>query len=109
MAITTISTNPFAAHLNELKRMSQAAQAVSQPTTGNPSTNFAGTLNQALQQVNNLQIEADQKITAVTTGQSQDTLGAVVALQRADLSMQLLGQVRSKAMRVYDEIIKMPV
>ncbi len=109
MTITTISTNPFAAHLHELKRMSQEAQAASQPTTGNPTTNFAGTLNQALQQVNDLQMQADQKITDVTTGQSQDTLGAVVALQRADLSMQLLAQVRNKALKVYEEIIKMPV
>ena len=109
MTITTISTNPFAGHLQELKRLTQAAQAVSQPTTGNPATSFSGTLNQALQQVNDLQIQADQKVTAVTTGQSQDTLGAVVALQRADLSMQLLGQVRNKAMKVYEEIIRMPV
>jgi len=109
MTITTISSNPFASHLQELKRLTQAAQAVSQPTTGDPTTSFSGTLNQALQQVNDLQIQADQKVTAVTTGQSQDTLGAVVALQRADLSMQLLGQVRNKAMKVYEEIIRMPV
>ena len=109
MTITTISSNPFASHLHELKRLSQEAQAVSQPTTGGPSTGFASTLNQALQQVNDLQMQADQKITAVTTGQSQDTLGAVVALQRADLSMQLLAQVRNKAMKVYEEIIRMPV
>ena len=109
MTITTISSNPFASHLDELRRLSQEAQAVAKPTIGNPTTSFAGTLNQALQQVNDLQQQADQKITAVTTGQSQDTLGAVVALQRADLSMQLLAQVRNKAMKVYEEIIKMPV
>jgi len=105
----TISSNPFASHLHELQRMSQAAQATIQPTAGNPPSVFAGTLNQAINQVNNMQIQADQKITAVTTGQSNDTLGAVVALQRADLSMQLLAQVRNKAMKVYEEIIKMPV
>ena len=109
MKIATATTNPFAAHLLELQRLSREAQAVSQPATGNPTTTFVGTLNQALQQVNNLQQQADQKITAVTTGQSQDTLGAVVALQRADLSMQLLAQVRNKALKAYEEIIKMPV
>ena len=109
MTITTATTNPFASHLHELRRLSREAQAVSQPATENPATTFAGTLNQALQQVNNLQQQADQKITAVTTGQSQDTLGAVVALQRADLSMQLLAQVRNKALKAYEEIIRMPV
>ena len=105
----TITSNPFASHLHELRRMSQEAQTNSPPATGSPGSSFAGTLNQALDQVNNMQIQADQKITAVTTGQSNDTLGAVVALQRADLSMQLLAQVRNKAMKVYEEIIKMPV
>ncbi len=105
----TITTNPFASHLQELQRLSKDAQAVSQPITGSPTSSFAGTLNQALEQVNSMQVQADQKITAVTTGQSNDTLGAVVALQRADLSMQLLAQVRNKAMKAYEEIIRMPV
>ena len=109
MTITTATTNPFAAHLHELRRLAQEAQAVSQPNTENPGATFAGTLNQALQQVNNLQQQADQKITEVTTGQSKDTLGAVIALQRADISMQLLTQVRNKALKAYEEIFRMPV
>ena len=109
MTITSATGNPFAGHLHELRRLSQETQAVSPPASDNPTNSFANTLTQALQQVNNLQQQADQKITAVTSGQSQDTLGAVVALQRADLSMQLLAQVRNKAMKVYEEIIKMPV
>ncbi len=109
MKIAAATTNPFASHLLELQRLSREAQAVSPPTTGSSNASFAGTLNQALEQVSNIQQQADQKITAVTTGQSQDTLGAVVALQRADLSMQLLAQVRNKALKAYEEIIKMPV
>ncbi len=109
MTITNATGNPFAGHLHELRRLSQETQAVSPLASENPTNNFANTLTQALQQVNNLQQQADQKITAVTSGQSQDTLGAVVALQRADLSMQLLAQVRNKVMKVYEEIIKMPV
>jgi len=105
----TITTNPFANHLQELQRLAREAQTDSQPITRDSSTGFASTLNQALNQVNSMQHQADQKITEVTTGQSNDTLGAVVALQRADLSMQLLAQVRNKAMKVYEEIIKMPV
>jgi flagellar hook-basal body complex protein FliE len=95
-----ITSNPFASHLQEIQRLSREARTASQPPTGNSSTSFAGTLNQALEQVNTMQQQADQKITEVTTGQSNDTLGAVVALQRADLSMQLLAQVRNKAMKV---------
>ncbi|MBN2808386.1 MAG: flagellar hook-basal body complex protein FliE [Deltaproteobacteria bacterium] len=105
----SISSNPFASHLQELQRLSREARTDLQVPAESPEANFAGTLNQALEQVNNLQTQADRKITAVTAGQSQDTLGAIVALQKADLSMQLLAQVRNKVMKVYEEIIKMPI
>ena len=109
MTITNISSNPFISHLNELQRMGKAAQNTAAAETADPANSFSGALHDALQQVNNLQQVADQKVTAVTTGASQDTLGAVVALQQADLSMQLLAQVRNKALKAYEEIIKMPV
>lgn len=109
MTISSISSNPFVSHLNELQRIGKAAQDTSQPETADPAKSFSGALHDALQQVNSLQQVADQKVTAVTTGASQDTLGAVVALQQADLSMQLLSQVRNKALKAYEEIIKMPV
>jgi len=109
MTITNISSNPFISHLNELQRMGKAAQSTTPTETTDTTNSFSGALHDALQQVNNLQQVADQKVTAVTTGASQDTLGAVVALQQADLSMQLLAQVRNKALKAYEEIIKMPV
>jgi flagellar hook-basal body complex protein FliE len=109
MTITNISTNPFISHLSELQRMGSAAQGTTSAETADTANSFSSTLQDALQQVNNLQQVADQKVTAVTTGASQDTLGAVVALQQADLSMQLLAQVRNKALKAYEEIIKMPV
>lgn len=109
MTITNISSNPFSSHLNELQRMGKAAQDPTLAETTDAGNSFSGALHDALQQVNNLQQVADQKVTAVTTGASQDTLGAIVALQQADLSMQLLSQVRNKALKAYEEIIKMPV
>ncbi len=109
MTITNISSNPFISHLNELQRMGKESQNTSPPETVDAAKSFSSALHDALQQVNNLQQVADQKVTAVTTGASQDTLGAVVALQQADLSMQLLAQVRNKALKAYEEIIKMPV
>ncbi len=109
MTITNISGNPFSSQLNELQRMGKAAQDMPPVETADPAGSFSGILHDALQQVNNLQQVADQKVTAVTTGASQDTLGAIVALQQADLSMQLLSQIRNKALKAYEEIIKMPV
>lgn len=109
MTITNISSNPFISHLNELQRLGKEAQNSSPTETPSAANSFSGVLHDALQQVSSLQQVADRKVTAVTTGASQDTLGAVVALQQADLSLQLLAQIRNKALKAYEEIIKMPV
>ncbi|MBN2706026.1 MAG: flagellar hook-basal body complex protein FliE [Deltaproteobacteria bacterium] len=110
MSINPLSSHPFTGHLNELLRLERAAQGLDQ---GRPEAaaagSFAATLKNSLAEVNQLQQQADQRITAVTTGRSQDTLGAIVALQRADMSMQLLAQVRNKALKAYEEIIKSPI
>ncbi len=107
---TMASTNPLAATLNELARLAREAGGQPPQTgTGDAAGSFAAALQEAVASVNRLQLAADTKITAVTTGRSTDTLGAVVALQQADLSLQLLAQIRNKAMKAYEEIIKMPV
>ena len=102
--------NPLNQALGELERLQrEAGGETTTVSAGNAGGSFAKALDQAIGSVNQLQFAADAKITAVTTGQSSDTLGAVVALQQADLSLQLLAQVRNKALKAYEEIIRMPV
>ncbi|NPA25146.1 MAG: flagellar hook-basal body complex protein FliE [Deltaproteobacteria bacterium] len=110
MKLAPLSSNPLTRQMQEL---AQSGQNQPETTTGSSDANAAGTfvdtLEKAFTKVNRLQLEADRKIDAVTTGRSDDTLGAVVALQQAELSLQLLAQVRNKALKAYEEIIKMPV
>jgi flagellar hook-basal body complex protein FliE len=107
MKLTPLSSNPLTRQLQELARPGQSNPEST--AGGTAAGTFIETLEKAFTKVNHLQLEADRKIDAVTTGRSDDTLGAVVALQQAELSLQLLAQVRNKALKVYEEIIKMPV
>ncbi|HDS15114.1 MAG TPA: flagellar hook-basal body complex protein FliE [Proteobacteria bacterium] len=105
----TRTDNPFTSPLQEMQRLTREAEGLPPASEKNGQPGFSATLNRALNEVNRLQQQADTRINDVSTGRSQDTLGAVVALQQADLSLQFLAQVRNKAIKAYEEIIKMPV
>jgi flagellar hook-basal body complex protein FliE len=52
--------------------------------------------------------DANQKVASMMDG-SGDVHEAMIALQRAELSLQLTVQVRNKLMSAYQDIMRMPV
>lgn len=52
--------------------------------------------------------EANQAIAAMTDG-SGDVHTAMLALQRAEVSMQLTVQVRNKLVQAYQDLMRMPI
>jgi flagellar hook-basal body complex protein FliE len=94
------------AHLRSLERLAAAAGNRPHAAAGG-GDNFGDHLAAALRQVNELQGEADRLVQEVQTGRSSDVIKAVVALEKADMSLQLLLQVRNKALSAYEEIMRM--
>ncbi|MEQ1871624.1 MAG: flagellar hook-basal body complex protein FliE [Vicinamibacterales bacterium] len=85
------------------------------PSTGSPSTSApagAGGFGEALtKMINAVEQSGDSANTAVEqmlsgTGEVHD---AMIALQRAELSLQLTVQVRNKLVQAYQDIMRMPV
>jgi flagellar hook-basal body complex protein FliE len=62
-----------------------------------------------LNQINQSQVNASQKISAVDTGQSDDMVGAIIASQKASLAFSALMQVRNKVVSGVNEVLKMPL
>lgn len=60
-----------------------------------------------LEEVNALQIKSDAKIEEFATSPDKDLHGTMIAMQKADISMRLLLQVRSKVVNAYNEIMRM--
>ena len=75
----------------------------SQTLVDNLSNDFQKMLNE----VNDLQNKADLKIEEFATSKDKDIHGTMVAMQKADVSLRLLLQVRSKLTQAYQEIIRM--
>ena len=83
--------------------------AASHGTGGAPSSGFMNTLQQAIGKANDIQLEAGQATEALMTGQTQNIHQTMVALQEADVSFQLMMQIRNKLVSAYEEIQRMQI
>ena len=70
-------------------------------------TDFSKFLTDALGQVDALQKNADIASTQLATGQVQDMSTAMVALEKANLSLSLTVSVRDKVLDAYNQVMRM--
>jgi len=58
----------------------------------------------AIQDVNQMQQQADQAVETLMTGGEADPAEVLTAVQKADLAFRLMMQMRNKMMQVYQEV-----
>ena len=77
--------------------------------TGVPAkeSGFGDTLRNAIDGVEKMQASAEDSVTQLLSGNGQDVHGAMLAVEQADLSFQLMVQVRNKIVNAYQEISRM--
>ena len=68
---------------------------------------FSEFLEAKINETNQLQVEADQVVSSVATGQSHNLHEMMIALDRADVSFRLMTKVRNKAVEAYQEVMRM--
>jgi flagellar hook-basal body complex protein FliE len=73
------------------------------------SKSFADTLKGSIQEVNNLQINADRAIQELGTGETRNIHETMILLEKADVSFRLMMEVRNKLMDAYREIMRTQV
>ncbi len=71
--------------------------------------NFTDVLNNALNQVVNDVKSADDLSNKLATGDVKDLHQVMIAMEKADLGVQLTVQVRNKIVEAYQEIMRMQV
>ena len=65
---------------------------------------FKDVLVDSVQQVNTMQLQADQAVESMFTGGDVNPAEVLTAVQKADLAFRLTMQMRNKLMEVYQEI-----
>lgn len=79
------------------------------PSTGMTDGGFADVLKDSIQKVNNIQGEADQAIKGLSTGQVNNIHETMIAIEKANLSFNMMVQVRNKLVQAYEEIMRTQV
>jgi len=78
-------------------------------TTKEAGPSFADTLKEAVNNVNQLHLDADSKAQQLATGKTDDIAGVMIASEKADIALRAMVQVRNKIIDAYQEIMKMQV
>jgi flagellar hook-basal body complex protein FliE len=68
---------------------------------------FLNVLHSAMDDMQQLQGQAEAKVAGVLEGNGADVHTALIAVEKADLSFQLMMQVRNKIVSAYEEISRM--
>lgn len=111
MTLKITSNELSKSFLNDLtSAKNEIAKVQKEIVTGDQNKpSFFDHLQDGLKSVNSAQVEADKMSTAVATGQSTNIQEAMMSMAQAQLSFNLMVQVRNKALEAYQEVMRMPV
>lgn len=70
---------------------------------------FSTVLKDSMEKVNKLQTEADQAIQGLAKGDTGNIHETMIAIEKANLSFNLMVQVRNKLVAAYEEIMRTQV
>lgn len=104
MAIDAISPSSATGGLGAVTRPAAAAQTAAAPGTGSFSDSLAG----LLASVDESAGAANNAVTNMVQG-SGDVHEAMIALQRAETTLQLTVQIRNKLVQAYQDVMRMPI
>jgi len=76
---------------------------------GGIGDSFDELLKKSLDEVNRLQNRADESIKDIAAGKMENIQDAVMAIEKADVSLKLLTEIRNKAIEAYKEVMRMQV
>jgi flagellar hook-basal body complex protein FliE len=84
------------------------APGAANPASREAADGFGSSLSHLVKAVDDTNAEANRSVVRMIDG-SGDVHDAMIALQRAELTLQLTVQVRNKLVQAYQDIMRMPV
>ncbi|WP_447973793.1 flagellar hook-basal body complex protein FliE [Nitrospira sp. Kam-Ns4a] len=78
-------------------------------THGAAPGHFQALLRDMITQTNAIQLDARHAVEALVSGDSQNLHQTMIALQKAEISFQLMMQIRNKIVSAYEEIQRMQI
>ena len=78
------------------------------PRTDNASS-FQNTVKRLVREVNSLQHHSDEMVKRTMAGEITDIHEVMVAVEEATIALNLMLEIRNKALEAYQEMMRMPV
>lgn len=85
------------------------ANVQKKPTPAEAQQNFSQVLQNAINNVNQAQVQSDIVTEKLVRGENVDLHEVMVAAQKASITLSATMEVRNKVVEAYQEIIRMPV
>jgi flagellar hook-basal body complex protein FliE len=100
--------DPFIGQINSNLQLPEITRTRT-PGKTEEGASFGDMLKNAISTVNEVQKQSDVEIQKFMTGETQDLHETMIAVQKADVSFQMMMQVRNKIVQAYQEIMRMQV
>ncbi len=95
--------------IDEIGIKPQVGAADNKQDNTKADSSFADILKKSLNEVSELQNRADDSIKSIAEGKMDNMQDAVIAIEKADVSLKLVTEIRNKAIEAYKEIMRMQV
>ncbi|HOD76235.1 MAG TPA: flagellar hook-basal body complex protein FliE [Syntrophorhabdaceae bacterium] len=82
---------------------------VVRPANEKTRTSFGDVLKDSIKKVVELEKEADNEVEKLVKMENTDVQTTMIAIEKADLSFQMMMQIRNKIISAYEEIMRMQV
>lgn len=82
---------------------------VQRPANEKTRTSFGDVLKDSIKKVVELEKEADKEVEKLVKMENTDVQTTMIAIEKADLSFQMMMQIRNKIISAYEEIMRMQV
>jgi len=92
-----------------LTKPTEAVKQTQKAKNRKPTSSFSNTLLESIQKVNDLQKQADKSIEDLATGENRDVAQTMIAVEKANISFQLMTQIRNRIVETYQEVMRMQV
>ncbi|BBO66757.1 flagellar hook-basal body complex protein FliE [Desulfosarcina alkanivorans] len=95
--------------ISKLQTVLPSANAPDNKSAEASTAPFSDFVQRSLADVNRQMLDADESVGDLATGRNQDIHNTMIAMQKAEISFELVMQVRNKLISAYDEIRRMSI
>jgi len=106
MSNVSLNLHPMQKYQQAVGADKSADKGQASETTGK---SFGEMFSDSIKEANNIQASADTSMASFLSGESNGLHKTMLALEKADISMRLMVQVRNKAVEAYREVMRMQV